>query len=116
MEVRNWAHSSVTYNILMQMFSVSRSIDMVIKLWKEMGENEVEPNVNTYKILITMYCLMGHWNNAYKYFKEMIEKCLRPSPKVYEMVMQQLRKVGQLKKQEELMEKIVDQDRNIVFC
>ncbi|KAK6152123.1 hypothetical protein DH2020_014758 [Rehmannia glutinosa] len=93
-----------------------KSIDMVIKLWKEMGENEVEPNVNTYKILITMYCLMGHWNNAYKYFKEMIEKCLRPSPKVYEMVMQQLRKVGQLKKQEELMEKMVDQDRNIVFC
>ncbi|KAK6131325.1 hypothetical protein DH2020_034928 [Rehmannia glutinosa] len=103
--------NTVTYNILMQMFSVSRSIDMVIKLWKEMGENEVEPNVNTYKILITMYCLMGHWNNAYKYFKEMIEeKCLRPSPKVYEMVMQQLRKAGQLKKQEELMEKMVDRE------
>ncbi|KAI3464769.1 hypothetical protein Pfo_021432 [Paulownia fortunei] len=101
--------NTVTYNILMQMFSVSRSTDMVIKLWKEMDENEVEPNVNTYKILITMYCLIGHWNNAYKYFKEMIEeKCLRPSPQVYEMVMQQLRKAGQLKKNEELMEKMVD--------
>lgn len=101
--------NTVTYNILMQMFSQSRSIDMVIKLWKEMEENEVEPNVNSYKIFITMYCLMGHWNNAYKYFREMIEeKCLRPSPKVYEMVMQQLRKAGQLKKNEELMEKMVD--------
>ncbi|KAL7155549.1 hypothetical protein ABFS83_03G082400 [Erythranthe nasuta] len=101
--------NTVTYNVLMQMFSLSKSIDMVIKLWKEMGENEVEPNVNTYKILITMYCLMGHWNNAYKYFKEMVEeKCLKPSPKMYEMVMQQLRKAGQLKKNEELMEKMVD--------
>ncbi|KAL6524876.1 hypothetical protein OROMI_030469 [Orobanche minor] len=107
----NCRPNKVTYNILMQMFSLSKSTDMVIKLWKEMGENEVEPNVNTYKILITMYCLMGHWNNAYKYFKEMIEdKCLRPSPRVYEMVMQQLRKAGQLKKQEELMEKMVDRE------
>ncbi|KAL0325932.1 UNVERIFIED_CONTAM: Pentatricopeptide repeat-containing protein, mitochondrial [Sesamum radiatum] len=91
------------------MFAESKSTDMVIKLWKEMGEMEVEPNVNTFKILISMYCSMGHWNNAYKYFREMIEeKCLRPSPKVYEMVMQQLRKAGQLKKHEELLEKMVD--------
>ncbi|KAL3639012.1 hypothetical protein CASFOL_016919 [Castilleja foliolosa] len=103
--------NTVTYNILMQMFSLSKSTDMVIKLWKEMGENEVEPNVNSYKVFITMYCLMGHWNNAYKYFKEMIEeKCLKPSPKVYEMVMQQLRKAGQLKKHEELMEKMVERE------
>ncbi|KAL3845355.1 hypothetical protein ACJIZ3_002758 [Penstemon smallii] len=101
--------NTVTYNTLMQMFAESKSIDMVIKLWKEMDENEVEPNVNTFKIFISMYCSMGHWNNAYKYFREMIEdKCLRPSPQVYEMVMKQLRKAGQLKKHEELMEKMVD--------
>ncbi|KAL1542865.1 pentatricopeptide repeat-containing protein, mitochondrial [Salvia divinorum] len=101
--------NTVTYNVLMQMFSESKSTDMVIKLWKEMHENEVEPNVNTFKILISLYCSMGHWNNAYKYFREMIEeKCLRPSPQVYEMVMKQLRKAGQLKKHEELMEKMVD--------
>ncbi|KAH6759284.1 Pentatricopeptide repeat superfamily protein [Perilla frutescens var. frutescens] len=101
--------NTVTYNVLMQMFSESKSTDMVIKLWKEMRENEVEPNVNTFKILISLYCSMGHWNNAYKFFREMIEeKCLRPSPQVYEMVMQQLRKSGQLKKHEELMEKMVD--------
>ncbi|KAH6821407.1 Pentatricopeptide repeat superfamily protein [Perilla frutescens var. hirtella] len=101
--------NTVTYNVLMQMFSESKSTDMVIKLWKEMRENEVEPNVNTFKILISLYCSMGHWNNAYKFFREMIEeKCLRPTPQVYEMVMQQLRKSGQLKKHEELMEKMVD--------
>lgn len=101
--------NTVTYNVLMQMFYESKSTDMVIKLWKEMHENEVEPNVNTFKILISLYCAMGHWNNAYKYFREMIEeKCLRPNPQVYEMVMKQLRKAGQLKKHEELMEKMVD--------
>ncbi|KAL8514824.1 hypothetical protein ACS0TY_013786 [Phlomoides rotata] len=101
--------NTVTYNVLMQMFLESKSNDMVIKLWKEMDENEVEPNVNTFKILIAMYCSMGHWNNAYKYFREMIEdKCLRPSPQVYEMVMKQLRKVGQLQKHQELMEKMID--------
>ncbi|CAA0831082.1 Pentatricopeptide repeat-containing protein -mitochondrial [Striga hermonthica] len=103
--------NTVTYNILMQMFSLSRSTDMVIKLWKKMVESEVEPNVNSYKIIITMYCLMGHWNNAYKYFKEMVEeKCLRPSPKVYEMVMEQLKKAGQLKMQEELMGKMAERE------
>lgn len=101
--------NTVTYNILMRMFADSKSTDMVIKLKKEMDENNVEPNVNTYRILILMYCGMGHWNNAYKYFLEMIEaKCLKPGLPVYQMVLEQLRKAGQLKKHEELVEKMVD--------
>ncbi|KAJ7966914.1 Pentatricopeptide repeat [Quillaja saponaria] len=101
--------NTVTYNVLMKMFVDSKSTDMVLKLKKEMDENEVEPNVNTYQVLISMYCGMGHWNNAYKFLREMIEeKCLKPSLTVYEMVLQQLRKAGQLKKHEELVEKMVD--------
>ncbi|CAM8942244.1 unnamed protein product [Rhodiola kirilowii] len=101
--------NTVTYNILMQMFVDSKSTDMVLKLKTEMDENGVEPNVNTYRTLISLYCSMGHWNNAYKVFKEMMEeKRLRPSLPVYEMVLQQLRKAGQLKKHEELVEKMVD--------
>nr|XP_017225999.1 PREDICTED: pentatricopeptide repeat-containing protein At1g20300, mitochondrial-like isoform X2 [Daucus carota subsp. sativus] len=81
---------------------------MVIKLKEEMDEGEIEPNVNTYRILISLYCGMGHWNNAYKFFREMMEeKCLKPSEAVYEMVLQQLRKAGQIKKHEELVEKMV---------
>nr|XP_027087738.1 pentatricopeptide repeat-containing protein At1g20300, mitochondrial-like [Coffea arabica] len=100
--------NTVTYNILMQMFADSKSTDMIIKLKKEMDESEVEPNVNTYKILISMYCKMGHWNNAYKYFREMIEqKYLKPSQQVYQMVLEQLRKSGQMKMHEELVEKMV---------
>nr|GMD49027.1 pentatricopeptide repeat-containing protein At1g20300, mitochondrial [Ipomoea batatas] len=98
-----------TYNILMKMFVESRSTDMVIKLKKEMDESKVELSVNTYRILISMYCGMGHWNNAYKYFREMIEeKCLRPGKADYEMVLQQLRKAGQMKKHEELVSKMVE--------
>ncbi|GMY28169.1 pentatricopeptide repeat-containing protein At1g20300, mitochondrial [Fagus crenata] len=101
--------NTVTYNILMRMFVDSKSTDMVLKLKKEMDENEIEPNVNTYRVLISMYCGMGHWNNAYIFFREMIEeKCLKPSMHDYEMVLQQLRKAGQLKKHEELVEKMVD--------
>ncbi|TYG74202.1 hypothetical protein ES288_D04G163800v1 [Gossypium darwinii] len=101
--------NTVTYNVLMRMFASAKSADMVLKLKKKMDENEVEPNVNTYQILITMYCGMGHWNNAYKRFKEMIEeKCLKPSMPLYEMVLEQLRKAEQLKKHEELVEKMVD--------
>ncbi|GMN35870.1 hypothetical protein TIFTF001_005581 [Ficus carica] len=100
--------NTVTYNVLMQMFAESKSTDMVLKLKEEMDENEVEPNVNTYRVLIIMFCGMGHWNNAYKFFREMIEeKCLKPSLPVYEMVLEQLRKAGQLKKHEELVEKMV---------
>ncbi|CAM8954152.1 unnamed protein product [Rhodiola kirilowii] len=99
----------LTYNILMQMFVDSKSTDMVLKLKTEMDENGVEPNVNTYRTLISLYCSMGHWNNAYKVFKEMMEeKQMRPSLPVYEMVLQQLRKAGQLKIHEELVEKMVD--------
>ncbi|KAJ9188659.1 hypothetical protein P3X46_000034 [Hevea brasiliensis] len=101
--------NTVTYNVLMRMFADSKSTDMVLKLKKEMDENDVEPNVNTYCVLISMYCGMGHWNNAYKFFREMIEeKCMKPSLPVYEMVLQQLRKAGQLKKHEELVEVMVD--------
>lgn len=101
--------NTVTYNILMQMFAHSKSTDMVLKLKKEMDDSEIEPNVNTYRVLISTFCVIGHWNNAYKFFKEMMEeKCLRPSPTVYDMVLQQLRKAGQLKKHEELVEKMVD--------
>ena len=100
--------NTVTYNVLMQMFAESKSTDMVLKLKAEMDEEEVEPNVNTYRVLIMMFCGMGHWNNAYKVFKEMVEeKCLKPSLPVYEMVLQQLRKAGQLQKHEELVEKMV---------
>ncbi|EXB81505.1 hypothetical protein L484_014313 [Morus notabilis] len=100
--------NTVTYNVLMQMFAESKSMDMVLKLKEEMDESEVEPNVNTYRVLIVMFCGMGHWNNAYRFFREMIEeKCLKPSFPVYEMVLEQLRKAGQLKKHEELVEKMV---------
>ncbi|XP_074358560.1 uncharacterized protein LOC141697905 [Apium graveolens] len=100
--------NTVTYNILMRMFADSKSADMIIKLKREMDEGEIEPNVNTYGILISLYCGLGHWNNAYKLFCEMLEeKCLKPSQAVYEMVLQQLRKAGQIKKPEELVEKMV---------
>ncbi|XP_022981970.1 pentatricopeptide repeat-containing protein At1g20300, mitochondrial [Cucurbita maxima] len=101
--------NTVTYNILMRMFAESKSADMIFKLKKEMEEEEVEPNLNTYQVLISLYCGMGHWNNAYKFFREMIEeKCLKPSMPIYEMVLQQLRKAGQLKKHEELVDKMVE--------
>ncbi|KAI4328581.1 hypothetical protein L6164_020921 [Bauhinia variegata] len=100
--------NTLTYNILMRMFADSKSTDMVLKMKKEMDENEIEPNVNTYRILIKMYCGMGHWNNAYKFLREMVEeKCLKPNLAVYEMVLGQLRKAGQLKKHEELVDKMV---------
>ncbi|KAG9150277.1 hypothetical protein Leryth_017594 [Lithospermum erythrorhizon] len=99
---------TVTYNILLQMFAESKSTDMVIKLKKEMDASEVEPNVNTFKILISMYCRMGHWNNAYQYLKEMVEeKSLKPSDSVYKMVLELLRKAGQIKKHEELVQKMI---------
>ncbi|CAN6448779.1 unnamed protein product [Victoria cruziana] len=100
--------NTVTYNILMRMFSESRSTDMVMKMKKDMDENSCEPNVNTYRILISMFCSMGHWNRAYKFFREMIEdKCLKPALPVYSMVLEQLRKAGQVDKHEELVEKMV---------
>lgn len=105
----NCQPNTVTYNTLMRMFVNSKSTDMVLKLKKEMDETGVEPNVNTYKIMISMFCAMGHWSNAYKYFREMVEeKSLMPGLHVYNTVLLQLRNAGQMKKHEELVEKMVD--------
>ncbi|PWA35852.1 pentatricopeptide repeat (PPR) superfamily protein [Artemisia annua] len=104
--------NTVTYNLLMRMFAESKSADMVLKLKEEMDENDVELNVNSYRILIGMYCALGHWNNAYKFFREMIEdKCLKPSNGDYDMVLGQLRKAGQIKKHEELVEKMMIEEK-----
>ncbi|PIA35487.1 hypothetical protein AQUCO_03500091v1 [Aquilegia coerulea] len=101
--------NTVTYNVLMRLFAESKSADMVFKLKQDMDETGVEPNVNTYRVLISLFCGIGHWNRAYRFFNEMIEeKCLKPTMPVYEMVLQQLRKAGQLKKHEEIVEKMVD--------
>ncbi|KAL6562130.1 hypothetical protein OROGR_003137 [Orobanche gracilis] len=100
--------NTATYNILLKMFADSKSIDMVLKLKKEMDENQVVPNVNTYRTLIVMFCENGHWNDAYKLMKEMVEeKCLQPTLAVYEMVLELLRKAGQLKMHEELVHMMV---------
>ncbi|CAH9138317.1 unnamed protein product [Cuscuta epithymum] len=97
-----------TYNILMKMFVEMRSTDMVIKLKKEMEEKQVEPSVNTFRVLIRMFCGMGHWNHAYQCFTEMVEKrCIRPGKADYELVVQLLKKAGQMKKHEELVSKMV---------
>ncbi|KAF5197343.1 Pentatricopeptide repeat-containing protein [Thalictrum thalictroides] len=83
--------------------------DLIFKLKQDMDENEVEPNVDTYRVLISLFCRIGHWNRAYKFFVEMIEeKCLKPIMPDDEMVLQQLRKAGQIKKPEEMVEKMVD--------
>ncbi|KAL4182227.1 hypothetical protein AMTRI_Chr12g274870 [Amborella trichopoda] len=101
--------NTITYNILMRMFSESKSTDMVIKLKKEMDKNGCEPNVNTYRVLISTFCGIGHWNQGYKFFKEMMEeKCLRPTLPVYKMLLEQLRKAGEIKKHEELVEMMTE--------
>ncbi|KMZ75093.1 Pentatricopeptide repeat-containing protein [Zostera marina] len=101
--------NTVTYNTLMQLFAKSQSTDMVLKLKKEMEEEEgVEANVNTYKVLITMFCEMGHWNRAHQLLVEMVEvKNLKPTGPISEMVLERLRRAKQLKKHKEMVEKLV---------
>ncbi|KAF9609274.1 hypothetical protein IFM89_014468 [Coptis chinensis] len=101
--------NTVTYNVLIKMFAEFKSADMAFKLKQEMDENEVEPNVNTYRVLISLFCRIGHWVRAHKFLIEMLEeKCLRPTLPMYESVLLHLRKAKQIKKHEELVEKIVD--------
>lgn len=103
----NCAPNVVTYNVLMNMFSQMKSTDMVLKLRREMEQSGCEANINTYRILIATFGQFGHWNQMYKLFKEMAEeKCIRPTPTVYKMVLDELRKAGQMQKHEELVDKM----------
>ncbi|PKU87070.1 Pentatricopeptide repeat-containing protein [Dendrobium catenatum] len=97
--------STVTYNILMQLFSKDKTMDMVLKMKKEMEKEGVEPNVNTYGVLITAFCERGSWRRSYQLMRELLEdKCLKPTKQVYEKVQELLRRAGQLRKHDELVE------------
>ncbi|KAF9611108.1 hypothetical protein IFM89_027001 [Coptis chinensis] len=98
--------NSITFNNLMKVHVKAGRTEKVLQ---EMDENEVEPNVNTYRVLISLFCRIGHWVQAHKFLIEMLEeKCLRPTLPMYESVLLHLRKAKQIKKHEELVEKMVD--------
>ncbi|KAG8057616.1 hypothetical protein GUJ93_ZPchr0002g25471 [Zizania palustris] len=98
----------VTYNLLMRLFNKEKSMDMVLRIKKDMDAQRVEPNVNTYAALIEAFCGRGNWKRAHTTLREMVEdKALKPTKPVYDMVLVLLRKAGQLKKHEELVEMMV---------
>ena len=74
-----------------------------------MDAEGIEPNMHTYAALIEAFCGRGNWKRAHATLKEMIEeKSLKPSKQVCDMVLVLLRKAGQLKKHEDLVELMVD--------
>ncbi|KQJ91277.1 pentatricopeptide repeat-containing protein At1g20300, mitochondrial [Brachypodium distachyon] len=99
----------ITYNLLMKLFGKDKSMDMVLRIKKDMDAQGVEPNVNTYGALIETFCGRGNWKRAYATLREMLEvKSLKPKKPVYDMVLVLLRKAGQLRKHEELVELMAD--------
>ncbi|KAM0884355.1 hypothetical protein ACQ4PT_031031 [Festuca glaucescens] len=99
----------VTYNLLMKLFNKDKSMDMVLRIKRDMDAQRVEPNANTYGALIEMFCGRGNWRRAHATLREMVEeKSLKPAKPVYEMVLSLLRKAGQLRKHEELVEAMAD--------
>ncbi|PWZ41305.1 Pentatricopeptide repeat-containing protein [Zea mays] len=99
----------VTYNCLLRLFNKEKSMDMVLRMKKDMDAEGIEPNMHTYAALIEAFCGRGNWKRAHTTLKEMIEeKSFKPSKQVRDMVLVLLRKAGQLKKHEELVELMVD--------
>jgi len=85
-------------------------MDMVLRMKRTMDAEEIEPNIHTYAILIEAFCGRGNWKRAHATLREMIEeKSFKPSKQVRDMVLTLLRKAGQLKKHEELVELMADQ-------
>jgi pentatricopeptide repeat protein len=99
----------VTYNCLLRLFNKEKSMDMVLRMKKTMDAEGIEPNIHTYAILIEAFCGRGNWKRAHATLKEMIEeKSFKPSKQVRDMVLALLRKAGQLKKHEDLVELMAD--------
>ncbi|KAJ3692832.1 hypothetical protein LUZ60_011927 [Juncus effusus] len=100
--------NTVTFNYLINLFNKEKKMDMVLRIKKEMEKEGVEPNVNTYGALISVYCERGNWRRAVDAIMEMIQvKGLKPTDSVYRMVVDQLRKNGQIKKCKDLREIMV---------
>jgi len=100
----------VTYNCLLRLFNKEKSMDMVLRMKRTMDAEGIEPNIHTYAILIEAFCGRGNWKRAHATLREMIEeKSFKPSKQVRDMVLTLLRKAGQLKKHEELVELMADQ-------
>lgn len=84
-------------------------MDMMLRMKQEMEKEGIEPNVNTYGVLILEFCRRGHWKQAYKMMREMVEeKCIKPTEPVYEALLALLRRAGQLRRHEELVEKMAE--------
>ncbi|XP_078173934.1 uncharacterized protein LOC144567634 [Carex rostrata] len=99
---------TATYNLLIELFNKEDKMDMVLRIKKEMENNGVKSNVNTYSALITAYCGRGNWMRACDALMEMVEvKCLKPKDLVYRMVMDLLKRAGQLQKCKDLKEMMV---------
>jgi pentatricopeptide repeat protein len=100
--------NAVTYNLLIELFNKEEKMDMVLRLKKEMEKEGVEPNVNTYSSLITAYCGRGNWRRACDALMEMVEvKCLKPKEMVYRMVVNLLRRAGQLQRCDDLTKMMI---------
>ncbi|KAJ1290641.1 hypothetical protein BS78_02G260300 [Paspalum vaginatum] len=99
----------VTYNCLLKLLNKEKSMDMVLRIKKDMDAEGIEPNVHTYAALIEAFCGRGNWKRAYTALKEMIEeKSFKPPKQVRDTVLALLRKAGQLRKHEELVELMAD--------
>jgi pentatricopeptide repeat protein len=99
----------LTYNLLIRLFNMHKSMNMVLRIKKNMDAERVEPNGNTYAALIEVFCSRGDWKRAHATLREMIgKKSFKPSKQVYDMVLTLLRKAGQLMKHEELVELMSD--------
>ncbi|MED6194979.1 hypothetical protein PIB30_033703 [Stylosanthes scabra] len=118
---------TITYNFLIESHCRDENLEEAVKVLNSMVKKGVAPNASSFNSIFgciaqlhdvngahRMYARMkelkcqGHWNNAYKFMKEMVEeKGLKPNQSVYETVLELLRKAGQLKLHEDLVEKMV---------
>ncbi|MED6106367.1 hypothetical protein PIB30_004141 [Stylosanthes scabra] len=107
------APKASSFNSIFGCIAQLHDVNGAHRMYARMKELKCQANTLTYNILmriilISMYCEKGHWNNAYKFMKEMVEeKGLKPNQSAYETVLELLRKAGQLKLHEDLVEKMV---------
>lgn len=76
--------STLTYNLLLQMFLKWDQIETMIEIWEDLRGTATGPDLDSYTVLIHGLCQKQRWRQACHYFVEMIERGLLPQKATFE--------------------------------
>ncbi|KAK6156246.1 hypothetical protein DH2020_010494 [Rehmannia glutinosa] len=89
-----------------------RVIDSAVKLFAEMTEKGITPNIVTYNILVCGFCNLGRWREVKMFLKEMMDCKICPDVRTFSTLIDALCKEGLVDEAKDILHLMME--RNVV--